>query len=85
MLAVVSLGRDQVLGFSPGDWIELFDDAPFAGRPGELHQIDHHRRLQPHDHAHDPLGRTVGVQKGGAGSKKLATRDRPLGSVGDGL
>ena len=26
-LTVLSLGRDQVLGFSPGDWIEILDDA----------------------------------------------------------
>ena len=36
-----SLGRDQVLGFAPGNWIEIVDDAlEFAGQPGELHQID---------------------------------------------
>ena len=40
-LAVQSLGRDQVLGFAPGNWIEIVDDAlEFAGKPGELHQID---------------------------------------------
>jgi len=40
-LTVLSLGRDQVLGFKPGDWIEILDDAhQFQGNPGELHQID---------------------------------------------
>lgn len=40
-LAVQSLGRDQVLGFAPGNWIEILDDSlEFAGLPGELHQID---------------------------------------------
>ena len=53
-LTVVSLGRDQVLGFQPGDWIEITDDdlelngAITAATPGsasslqsgELHQID---------------------------------------------
>ncbi len=40
-LTVLSLGRDQVLGFSPGDWIEILDDAhQLKGQPGELHQID---------------------------------------------
>jgi hypothetical protein len=40
-LAVQSLGRDQVLGFAPGNWIEILDDdLEFAGLPGELHQID---------------------------------------------
>jgi hypothetical protein len=57
VLSVVSLGRDQVLNFSNGDWIELLDDAmefdgqpdpcyPAAkpipyGSPGILCQIDH--------------------------------------------
>jgi hypothetical protein len=40
-LSVQSLGRDQVLGFAPGNWIEIVDDAlEFAGKPGELYQID---------------------------------------------
>ncbi|MGD0376629.1 MAG: DUF6519 domain-containing protein [Streptosporangiaceae bacterium] len=40
-LTVLSLGRDQVLGLSPGDWIEILDDAhQLNGQPGELHQID---------------------------------------------
>jgi hypothetical protein len=40
-LAVLSLGRDQVLGFAPGNWIEILDDnVEFSGHPGELHQID---------------------------------------------
>jgi hypothetical protein len=40
-LAVQSLGRDQVLGFAPGNWIEILDDSlEFSGLPGELHQID---------------------------------------------
>ena len=41
-LTVLSLGRDQVLGFSPGDWIEILDDAHQLNDqlPRELHQID---------------------------------------------
>ena len=40
-LTVQSMGRDQVLGFNPGDWIEVIDDhLEFSGQPGELHQID---------------------------------------------
>ena len=40
-LTVLSLGRDQVLGFTPGNWIEILDDATeFHQTHGELHQID---------------------------------------------
>jgi hypothetical protein len=40
-LTVLSLGRDQVLGFANGDWIEILDDSlELSGLPGELHQID---------------------------------------------
>ncbi len=40
-LTVQSLGRDQVLGFNPGDWIEIIDDyIELSGQPGELQQID---------------------------------------------
>ncbi len=43
-LTVQSMGRDQVLGFSPGNWIEIIDDYlelnPLASQAGELHQID---------------------------------------------
>jgi hypothetical protein len=40
-LAVQSLGRDQVLGFAPGNWIEILDDSTDYGQThGELHQID---------------------------------------------
>jgi hypothetical protein len=40
-LTVLSLGRDQVLGFAPGNWIEILDDdLELNGQPGELHQID---------------------------------------------
>jgi hypothetical protein len=40
-LSVQSLGRDQVLGFTPGNWIEILDDAAEFGQThGELHQID---------------------------------------------
>ena len=38
---MLSLGRDQVLGFAAGDWIELLDDwSELLGQPGELRQID---------------------------------------------
>ena len=40
-LAVQSMGRDHVLGFRPGNWIEILDDVlELAGLPGELHRID---------------------------------------------
>jgi hypothetical protein len=40
-LTVQSLGRDQVLGFGPGNWIEITDDfQELNGHAGELHQID---------------------------------------------
>jgi hypothetical protein len=41
VLTVMSLGRDQVLGFSPGDWIEILDDwTQLWGIAGILCQID---------------------------------------------
>ena len=40
-LTVLSLGRDQVLGFAPGNWIEILDDdLELNGKAGELHLID---------------------------------------------
>ncbi|MGA9587156.1 MAG: DUF6519 domain-containing protein [Terracidiphilus sp.] len=40
-LSVLSMGRDQVLGFAPGDWIEILDDdLELAGLHGDLHRID---------------------------------------------
>ena len=40
-LTVQSLGRDQVLGFAAGNWIEITDDVlELNGLAGELHQID---------------------------------------------
>ena len=40
-LTVLSLGRDQVLGFAPGNWLEILNDSvEFAQTAGELHQID---------------------------------------------
>ena len=40
-LSVTSLGRDQVLGFAPGNWVEITDDWQALNRQaGELHQID---------------------------------------------
>jgi hypothetical protein len=40
-LTVESMGRDQTLGFQPGDWIEVIADyLELNGTPGELHQID---------------------------------------------
>jgi hypothetical protein len=43
-LVVESLGRDDVLGFHPGDWIEIVDDwHELHGRPGLL------RRIRPGD------------------------------------
>jgi hypothetical protein len=40
-LTVQSTGRDNVLSFKPGDWIEITDDfLELNGQAGELHQID---------------------------------------------
>lgn len=40
-LTVLSLGRDTVLGFAPGNWIEILDDnLELSGEPGGLHLID---------------------------------------------
>jgi hypothetical protein len=40
-LTVESTGRDSVLGFSPGDWIEITDDVrELNGQAGDLRQID---------------------------------------------
>jgi Family of unknown function (DUF6519) len=40
-LTVLSTGRDNVLSFKPGDWIEITDDyLELNGQAGELHQID---------------------------------------------
>ncbi|MBS7542777.1 DUF6519 domain-containing protein [Ancylobacter oerskovii] len=48
LLRVASTGRDAVLGFDPGQWVELTDDRrDFAGRPGVLLKIadvDHESR-----------------------------------------
>ncbi|MGA7339521.1 MAG: DUF6519 domain-containing protein [Terracidiphilus sp.] len=49
-LTVLSLGRDQVLGFAPGNWIELIDDnLELLGQFGELHLIA----------SVDPSGKTI--------------------------
>ncbi len=41
VLTVMSLGRDQVLGFNPGNWIEITNDTlQLNCLPGELYQID---------------------------------------------
>ena len=37
VLEVAGIGRDAVLGFQPGDWVELYDDTcVLHGRPGTL-------------------------------------------------
>jgi hypothetical protein len=39
-LTVVSTGKDQVLGFRPGDWVEVTDDVrELTGKSGDLLQI----------------------------------------------
>src|SRR5581483_12019622 len=39
-LRLASLGRDDVLGFHPGDWVEVLgSDQEFDFKPGELRQI----------------------------------------------
>ena len=42
-ISVMSLGRDQVLGFAPGNWIEITDDSHefnLSNTAGELHPVD---------------------------------------------
>ena len=40
-LTVLSLGRDQMLGFAPGNWVEIVDGfLQLNGLPGYLYQID---------------------------------------------
>lgn len=40
-VTVADLGRDDVLGFAKGQWVEVLDDAlELNGQPGELLQID---------------------------------------------
>jgi hypothetical protein len=40
-VGVRRIGRDSILRFSPGDWVELLDDAlEFAGEPGIIARID---------------------------------------------
>ncbi|WP_372015294.1 DUF6519 domain-containing protein [Pseudoxanthomonas sp. 10H] len=40
-LELDSLGRDDVLGFADGDWVEVLDDArELSGLPGEMRRID---------------------------------------------
>jgi hypothetical protein len=42
-LVVTTVGRDAVLGFAPGDWVEITDDAhEFSGRPGKVGRIAPH-------------------------------------------
>ncbi len=42
VLTVASLGRDQVLGFAAGNWIEITNDTnDKLCQPGTLYQIDH--------------------------------------------
>jgi Family of unknown function (DUF6519) len=41
-VTVHDLGRDDVLGFAAGQWVELTDDVQeLSGVPGQLQQIDH--------------------------------------------
>ncbi len=64
-LTVQSLGRDQVLGFNPGDWLEITDDVlELSGQSGELHRIL----------AIDPHARTVTLDSA------VATASFPLSS-----
>src|SRR5262245_3607114 len=65
-LTAHDLGRDEMLGFSNGQWVELIDDvAELAGLPGQLVQID---RV-------DPSARLV-VLKTAPVSTNLATRPK---------
>jgi Family of unknown function (DUF6519) len=52
LLSVESTGKDDVLCFLPGDWIEITDDyLELRGECGELHQID--------ANGVDPVGKTI--------------------------
>src|SRR5262249_31412660 len=40
-VTVHDLGRDEILGFANGQWVEIIDDeSELSGRPGQLLQID---------------------------------------------
>jgi Family of unknown function (DUF6519) len=65
-LTVHDLGRDDVLGFSNGQWVELTDDvSELSGQSGQLVQIDHV----------DPSARLV-VLKTAPTATNLATRPK---------
>jgi Family of unknown function (DUF6519) len=52
LLSVESTGKDNVLCFQPGDWIEITDDyLELGGECGELHRID--------VNGVDPVGKTI--------------------------
>jgi hypothetical protein len=71
ILSVLSLGRDQVLGFLPGNWIELLDDAhQLNGLPGELYQID----------SIDAAGRAITLTTQLIAATEFATGTPPAGS-----
>lgn len=55
-LTVESLGRDEVLGFAGGDWVEITDDwRELRGEPGELRRIRINLGV-------DPLARTIDLE-----------------------
>ena len=49
-LTVQSLGRDQVLGFAPGNWIEILDDRLEFGQAARRAASDRQHRLLRQDH-----------------------------------
>jgi hypothetical protein len=52
LLSVESTGKDDVLSFKPGDWIEITDDyLELRGQCGQLHKID--------VNGVDPVGKTI--------------------------
>jgi hypothetical protein len=78
-LVVESLGRDDVLGFHPGDWIEIVDDwHELHGRPGLL------RRIRPGDGI-VPATRSIlfddALPRASSGRCQGARRDAPHASA----
>jgi len=73
VLTVANLGRDAVLGFSDGDWVELTDDThELNGLPGEMHQIV--------TGGVDSSNLTITVANGPAGTSFTATTS-PTGNL----
>lgn len=81
MLQLQSLGRDDVLGFKTGDWVEFTDDArELAGEPGEMRRItvgqERHVSFAdplPAAMGLDPIGRRLRAIRWDQGGKVFRT------------